>query len=153
METPLVPNEKIEASAEGEVRVNVTHYRELIGMLNHIATHTRPDIALSLSKLSQFQTDPCIKHLNLVHHVIRYLHNTIHYKMWLNGSNGSNGLNVRVFADASYAPDASCEKNPDSEKEKVNFRSVTEVVSMVGDAVVGWSSKKQSIAVSSSFLA
>ena len=131
--TPLVPNEEIKASSEEDTRVDQTKYREILGMLSYLATHTRPDIAQTVSKLAQHQSDPCVRHMNAIHHILRYLKGTLEIKLWVNGL---NGLEEKQFADASYASNV-----PDRS-------SVSGFVTFIGDAVVEWGSKKQNAAVS-----
>ena len=46
------------------MRLDDTLYKELTGSLNHPAICTRPDISLGISKLSQFNQNPMVTHLN-----------------------------------------------------------------------------------------
>lgn len=102
-------------------------------MLNYLATHSRPDIGYAVSKLSQYQENFCQRHMKCIQHILRYLKGTVDVKLWLDGS---NGLNVTVYTDASYAP------------TKEDRTSVTGYVVFLGNAVIEWASKKQRAAVS-----
>ena len=48
-------------------------YREIIGGLSHLATHTRPDIVHHVSSLSRFNSNPGQKHKLAVKQLLRYL--------------------------------------------------------------------------------
>ncbi|PLW26423.1 hypothetical protein PCASD_25222 [Puccinia coronata f. sp. avenae] len=52
------------------------NYQVLVGSLNYLAILTRPDIAYSISKLSQFLEQPGISHFRAAVQVFRYLHHT-----------------------------------------------------------------------------
>ncbi|GBO17670.1 Retrovirus-related Pol polyprotein from transposon TNT 1-94 [Araneus ventricosus] len=54
-------------------------YRELIGSLNYLAVCTRPDIAYSISKLSQYLTCYDKSHWLAAKRVLRYLKKTINF--------------------------------------------------------------------------
>jgi hypothetical protein len=48
-------------------------YREIIGMLNHLVVHTRPEMAYHLSSLARFVTAPGPRHWLAAKHLLRYL--------------------------------------------------------------------------------
>ena len=128
IKTPLVPKTNIAPTGDEDIPINSTEYREVIGMLSYLATHTRPDIAHSVSKLSQFQVSPCKRHMDSAKHLIRYVKGTMDTKLWLNGS---QGLNLKVYTDASYATNLH------------DRSSTTGYVVMLGKAVVECGSRKQ----------
>ncbi|KAJ0921705.1 putative RNA-directed DNA polymerase [Helianthus annuus] len=68
---PMEQNLKLEAGKE-EDRVDPSHYRRLVGRLLYLQA-TRPDIAHSVSILSQFVVDPRTSHLEAATRVVRYL--------------------------------------------------------------------------------
>ncbi len=59
-ETPLDANQKLELAKPEEV-VDVGKFQRLIGKLIYLS-HTRPDIAFSVSMLSRFMHSPRQKH-------------------------------------------------------------------------------------------
>ena len=134
IKTPLVPKEAIWPTGQDDIPVNSTKYREVIGMLSYLATHTRPDITHAVSKLAQFQVNPCERHMNCIKHLVRYVKGTVDVKLWLDAS---EGLKLKVYTDASYGTNV-----PD-------FSSTTGYVAMLGKAVIEWGSKKQTETVSS----
>lgn len=109
-------------------------YRNLIGCLMYIAVCTRPDIAHSVSFLSQFNDCYSDAHWKAAKRVLRYLKGTINHRLVYERS----GLNVRGYVDADWA---SCE---------VDRRSYTGYVFKIGNSVVSWESRKQkTVALSS----
>lgn len=76
-------------------------YRRLIGMLLYLTTHSHPDVAASVSILSQKVSKPRIVDLNEVKRLIRYLKTTAHVKLKL--SNKSHEQNLYAFSDANWA--------------------------------------------------
>jgi hypothetical protein len=77
-------------------------YQEIIGSLNHIAVYSRPNIAFTVSKLSQFLNDPSETHMMAARHVLCYLKYMIHHCII---SGRSQNLNILGFADADWGSD------------------------------------------------
>src|SRR5438552_3110459 len=71
--TPLEKSLPLLAAKPGERMCNADYYQRLISSLNHLAVFTRPDIAFSVSKLAQFNSNPTATHLMAALHVLRYL--------------------------------------------------------------------------------
>ena len=65
------PNFKM-SQMDGEPLQDSTQYHRLIGRLSYL-TLTRPDIAFTVNKLSQYVSKPHTSHLTAVHHLLRYL--------------------------------------------------------------------------------
>ena len=68
--TPMAPN--VQLTKEGELFEDLERYIRLVGKLNYL-TITRPDIAYSLSVLSQYMSSPTISHWAAVEHILCYL--------------------------------------------------------------------------------
>lgn len=66
-DTPMDPNVKL--WGEGSVPVDTGR---LVGKLIYLS-HTRPDIAFSVSVVSQFMHSPFEEHLEAVYRILRYL--------------------------------------------------------------------------------
>ena len=77
-------------------------YREIIGMINHLAVHTRQEIKYHLSSLSRFVTSPGPRHWLAAKHLLRYLKGTatmgLLFKPFVPGD-----LVVTGRSDASFA--------------------------------------------------
>lgn len=78
--TPLDPGQKFKKCTDGCInckKADIKRYQSLIGSLMYIGLCTRPDILHAVTKLSQFNNDPHIEHMNGSHHILRYLNSTI----------------------------------------------------------------------------
>ena len=75
--TPLQQNLKL-CSDDGTKEVDATKYRQLVGSLIYLTT-TRPDLAYSVSVLSQFMSNPLKIHWVETKSVLRYLCGTSDY--------------------------------------------------------------------------
>ena len=69
--TPMNTNVKL-LSDHGENLDNLGRYRRLVRKLNYLMV-TRPDIAFSVSVISQFLSAPKISHWNAALQILRYL--------------------------------------------------------------------------------
>jgi len=125
--TPLQQNLKL-SSDDGTKQVDATLYRQLVGSLIYLTT-TRPDLAYSVSVLSQFMSRPIDSHWNAAKCVLRYLSGTCNY-----------GLLYTHISDVTLEgySDSDWEGNLD------DCRSITR------SGVISWSSKKKSIVALSS---
>jgi hypothetical protein len=74
---PMQQNLKLHLD-DGSNEVDGTLYRQLVGSLNYLTT-TRPDIAYSVSVLSQFMARPLDNHWKAAKAVLRYLKGTIDF--------------------------------------------------------------------------
>ncbi len=104
-------------------------YRQLVGSLNYLTT-TRPDIAYSVSILSQFMAKPYESHWKETKKVLRYLKGTLNF-----GIMYADEFDVELagYSDSDWA------RNPDDRK------STTGYVFNIGSGPISWSSKKQPI--------
>ena len=74
---PMQQNVKLSCD-DGSKEVNGTMYRQMVGSLNYLTT-TRPDIAYSMSVLSQFMVKPHEIHWNATKAILRYFKGTLDY--------------------------------------------------------------------------
>ncbi|GFU03051.1 retrovirus-related Pol polyprotein from transposon TNT 1-94 [Trichonephila clavipes] len=103
-------------------------YRNLIGSLSFIVARTRPDIMYAVNLLSQFQSNPGIKHWNSLLKLLGYLKYTYHYKLEL--SKISN-LNLNCYSDSDYAA---------NRDDRV---SIVEYILLVDETPISWRTFKQ----------
>lgn len=75
---------------------NPTIYRSVLGTLQYL-THTRPDIAYIVNKLSQFLQNPTSIHWQTVKRVLRYLKGTLHNCLFLQKS---DHISLIAYTDA-----------------------------------------------------
>ncbi|XP_058745985.1 uncharacterized mitochondrial protein AtMg00810-like [Vicia villosa] len=96
-DTPMDPNVKL--WGEGSVPVDTGRYQRLVGKLIYLS-HTRPDIAFSVSVVSQFMYSLYEEHLEAVYRILRYLKGKpgkgLHFKK-------TSERNVSIFTDADWA--------------------------------------------------
>jgi hypothetical protein len=112
---------------KGLKEVNGTMYRHMVGSLNYLTT-TRPDIAYSVSVLSQFTTKHLEIHWNATKAILRYLKGTLDY-----GIKYTNAFDVELTGYSDY----DWVRNPNDR------RSTTRYAFCIGSGVVSWSSKKK----------
>jgi Reverse transcriptase (RNA-dependent DNA polymerase) len=101
-------------------------YRAVLGVLNYLACHTRPDIAFAVGYLSRFQQAPTADKVARVRDVVLYLKGTAHFGLHLGGSSV-----LRAFCDADFAQ---C---------PTTRRSTTGLVLFCGSGPISWRSKRQ----------
>ena len=119
----------------GEGNLIQCKFRELIGSMMYCMTCTRPDIAISVSKLSQFLESPTEEVWSAGIKVLKYLNET--KNMRLSYSHNGN-LNIEAYVDSSFNPNAQDNK------------SWTGWCVFIGGNLVSWKSKKQNLVALSS---
>ena len=130
--SPTVPG--VHLTREGETFEDLERYRRLIGKLNYF-TVTRPDIAHSVSVISQYMSSPIVDHWTVVKQILCYLKRAPRSGILYN-NHGHNKL--ECFIDADLA------------RSKEDMRSTTGYCVFVGGNLVSWKSKKQSVVSPSS---
>lgn len=116
--------------------VDSSCFRALVGAL-HYLTFSRPDIAYSVSKLSQFMHTPHMSHLTAAKRVLRYISGTLTSGL-LFRRGSSDSLSLTAYSDSDWAGDL------------LDRRSTTGYVIFLGPNPVSWGAKKQSIVSRSS---
>ncbi|GKU93654.1 hypothetical protein SLEP1_g7230 [Rubroshorea leprosula] len=126
--TPFEPNVQL-TSMDGSPLIDPTRNRRLVRSLIYLTT-TRPDIAYAVHVVSQFMVTPCSTHYATVFHIIRYIKGTM-----FNGLHFSahSSLKLRVYSDADWAGDSNDRK------------SITRYCFFLGDSLISWRSKKQTV--------
>jgi hypothetical protein len=117
--TPMEPHSTPRKFLESEDEKFDPHlYRQLIGSLMQLATWTRPDIAYSVSVLSQFFSNPARRHWTLARRVVNYLKTTQDSVLFLSSEQGgpvtdspmlkaAGNSELLTFTDSDFA---SCEE-------------------------------------------
>ncbi|KAL5581309.1 hypothetical protein UlMin_013751 [Ulmus minor] len=104
---------------DGEPQDDPSLYKRMIGKLLYL-TITRPDIAYSVSKLSQFLSNPRKPHMKATQRVLQYIKTTL-----------GQGFFFDLFADTDWG---SC---PDTR------RLISGFYVFLGNSFISWKSKKQ----------
>lgn len=131
--TPMVTGRKFSAS-DCKPMENPYVYRQAIGSLQYLTT-TRPDIAFSVNKLSQFLAQPTDIHFQGVKQIFRFLKGTKHIALLLRPV---HNFRLVAFTDADWATDTD------------DRRSMGGMCTYLGDTLLSWSSRKQRVVSRSS---
>ncbi|KAL0543945.1 hypothetical protein IC582_019055 [Cucumis melo] len=102
-------------------------YRRLVGSLQYL-TFTRPDIAFSVNRVSQFMHKPTIIHFSAVKRILRYLRGTLTFGIKFR----KGSFSLQTFCDSDWAGDTS------------DRRSTSSFIAFLDSNPISWSSKKQS---------
>jgi hypothetical protein len=75
-------------------------YRSIVGMLLYLSTNTRPDIAMAVSQVARFSSNPKQSHATAIKTLIRYLAGTKHIGIIFEPT---DSLDIETFVDADFA--------------------------------------------------
>ncbi|KAI3703060.1 hypothetical protein L6452_28815 [Arctium lappa] len=131
--TPLEHNLHLAPNVGPPLR-DPTLYRQLVGSLVYL-TVTRPDIAYVVHTVSQFMSAPCSDHYAAVLLILRYLKGTMFHGLHFPST---SSLILRGFSDADW------------DNDMTDRRSTTGYCFFLGDSLISWRSKKQSLTARSS---
>ncbi|XP_026420157.1 uncharacterized protein LOC113316152 [Papaver somniferum] len=128
VDTPLEVNVKYNPT-DGKILSNPTLYRQLVGSLNYL-TITRPDISHAIHVVSQFMSAPRSIHYAAVLRILRYLKGTLHQGLHFSST---SDLKLKAYSDSDWAGDVT------------DRRSTTGYCIFLGNSLISWRSKKQSV--------
>ena len=124
--TPMASSTNLSAF-DGEPFPDHTLFRSTVGALQYLAL-TRPDIAFSVNKLSQFMHKPTTLHWQSVKRLLRYLKHTIQFGIQIYRNSGNS---IHAFSDADWAG------------SRDDRRSTGSYCVFLGKNLISWSCKKQ----------
>lgn len=130
---PMEKNVKLD-KYEGEVMIDVNHYRHLVGRLLYLQS-TSPYITYVANVLSQLMSDPCTRQLQAANQVLRYLKATPVQGILLTTNGGSNLI---TYCDSDWFG------------FPMTRMSRTGYLHILGGSPISWKSKKQSVGSRSS---
>ena len=88
-----------------------TEYREILGLLSHIAEYGRPDLMQSVHYLARFQAYPSTEHYQLVKRIVRYCKGTKDLAMVFGNTNHPYYGPLVSFVDSDFAGDTESSKS------------------------------------------
>nr|KYP61335.1 hypothetical protein KK1_015822 [Cajanus cajan] len=133
--TPMIGGQQL--TKDGTLFDDPTLYRSIVGALQY-ATITRPEIAFSVNKVSQFMCLPMEEHWKVVKRILRYLKGTLGHGLLFTPATSTNPFNLTAFTDADWAADPN------------DNRSTSAACIYLGPNLVSWWSKKQLLVARSS---
>ncbi len=133
--TPMDKSTLATLDSDGDEASENIPYRQAIGSLIYLVTCTRPDLAFTVHRLSQYLEKPKDHHWSAVKRALRYLWTTRNYGILYDGRRGSSLVG---YADSDYAGDIETRK------------STSGYVFLMAGGAVSWKSKKQSVVATSS---
>lgn len=135
--TPMIPNTHLVPPTDEEAQEfkdSGENHRQAFGLLNHLVSCTRPDLAFASSQLAQLLDNPGSLHLEAFKRILRYLNRTKGMGLKLGGKN----LSFTAYSDSDYA---GC---------PYTRKSVTGFCMMIGDGCVSWRARKKPTVATSS---
>ncbi len=133
--TPLASGISLVPDGHALSAADTSKYRTMVGKLLFAANTVRPDLSFAASALSRFIKSPHSNHLAAVKHVLRYVKGTLNYGLEFKKQ---ESFNLIGYCDSDWAGD------------KVDRKSITGYVFMLGSTAITWkSTKQQTVALSS----
>jgi hypothetical protein len=96
--TPMATSVHLTAHDE-EIFDDPTLYRSTIGAFQYLH-FTRPDIAFTVNRLSQFLQKPLLPHWQAAKHLLRYIKQTVNFGLHIQQSSSTS---LQAFSDADWA--------------------------------------------------
>jgi len=127
---PISTADQVTAAGTGLDEKGQALYREVVGSLLYLSTHTRPDLAHVTGVLSRYMANPTAEQWTVAKGAVRYLRGTSSMGINYGGENAGRGL--EGYVDSDFAGD------------KEDRKSTSGMVFMLGGGAVSWGSKKQS---------
>src|SRR5690606_19148660 len=122
------PNHRLMAAGPDDTRADKTLYQQIIGSLMYLVTATRPDLAYTITHLSQFNSDPSQTHYVAAKRVLKYLKGTRDFRLVYPFG---QPLRLSGYSDASYG---NCFDTR---------RSFSGYLFQLGHSTISWRSRKQ----------
>jgi hypothetical protein len=99
--TPCVPKKTID-DASTDTSYKTFPYREAVGSLLYLSTHTRPDISFTVGMLGRAMVKPYAQDVVAVKRLMRYISGTRDYGLVLGGTGHST---LVAYSDADWGGD------------------------------------------------
>jgi len=119
-EHSIPANTILTADSTGPPREHSWNYRSLIGMLNYLASSTRPDISFAVHQCARFTTAPRRIHELAIRRIVRYLKATKD-KGYILRPSSTHNLDCYVDADFAGTWTSSTAEDPSSVKSRTGY--------------------------------
>eukprot|EP01036_Dinobryon_divergens_P036448 gene36448-47456_t len=96
--TPMAVNQEVNNKLS-DIKVDKTNYLSLVGLINYLASYSRPDLLYSLSRVAQACSDPSQADLTRVKRILRYIKYTRDQGLKFKKD---NDFNLVCYVDASH---------------------------------------------------
>ena len=126
--SPMDVNCHLQARTDDEPKADATSYQQMIGSLMYLVTGTRPDLAYTVTHLSQYNANPSVAHLQAAKRVLRYVKGTRDQKLVYPFG---QQLTLSGYCDASYG---NCLDTR---------RSFSGNLYQLGNCTISWRARKQ----------
>lgn len=110
---------------------DISLYREITGSLIYLMTSTRPDLCYVVSMLSQHLAKPKMSHYAIAKQTLRYLKGT--KCKTLKFSRCAKSFEIVGYSDSDWANNVN------------DRRSISGMLFLMGEGLISWKSKKQSV--------
>jgi hypothetical protein len=143
--TPAVPGVTLPShELDGDPPTQVYSYPSVIGMLQYLAAHSRPDISFAVAQCARYTHSPKQQHERALERIGQYLKRTMDQGLILK-PNRDNPLHVDCYVDADFAGLFGYEQphDPSSVKSRTGF------VICVANCPVIWTSRLQHLIATS----
>jgi hypothetical protein len=124
--------------SSGPEREHTWNYRAVVGMLNYLASSTRPDIAFAIHQCARFCVNPKRSHELAIHRIVRYLKSTSYKGYFLRPIISKSTLDC--YVDANFAG----LWTPSTAHDPISVKSRTGYVIAFASCPLLWSFKLQS---------
>ena len=99
MSTPVASGTKLHKAKDDDELIDSTYYQSIIGSIMYPMLCTRPDLAYTISQLSQFNAAPVMAHLSAAKRALRYFKQMVDMDLTFSGS---KGLFLEVYCDSDW---------------------------------------------------
>lgn len=135
--TPASNLDSLLAADETEVPIDPTQYSRAIGKIMFSMVYTRPDLAHTLGRLSQFMKVPVERHGHALKWLLQYIRSTLKQKLRF-GPGDIHSETMGIYSDADWASD------------KRDRKSISGGVAIFYGGPFAWASRKQTSVSTSS---
>lgn len=126
--TPMDANQRLLSAGNEDERAEPTLYQQIVGSINYLVTATRPDLAYTITHLSQYNKDPSATHFQCLKRVLRYLKGSRDQRLlfpW------KSPMVLSSYSDASFGNFLD------------NRRSFSGYLLQLGSCSISWRARKQ----------